>query len=167
MRASVDLIALLNALEQGSRDGLRPPSSGVRLRPLSKKFACPPSESVLEADEWGASAVRFRPPGKNVWASAVRIRPWGGRRGYVRRPHPSGFMEFDPSAVRIRPLETVRIGQASVFVRSRPHLSALVRFCPPMRSSFHSQYKGIRVARKGSWKNTIIRENRTIKYAIV
>ena len=35
---------------QGSRDGLRPPSSGVRLRPLFRNFARPTSEFVLEAD---------------------------------------------------------------------------------------------------------------------
>ena len=67
-------------LRQGSRDGLRPPSSGVRLRPLSKKFDCPPSasvrlgkmferprsESVLEADGEGASVVRTRPVSWNL-----------------------------------------------------------------------------------------------------
>ena len=41
----------------------------------------------------------------------------------------------------MRPLETVRIGQASAFVRFRPHRSALVRLRPLMRNSFYSQYK--------------------------
>ena len=50
-------------MKQGSRDGLRPPSSGVRLRPLSKNIARPPSKSVLEADELprpASASVRLR-----------------------------------------------------------------------------------------------------------
>ena len=49
---------------QGSRDGLGPPSSGVRLRPLFRKFSRPTSEFVLEADDRAPSAVRFRPLSK-------------------------------------------------------------------------------------------------------
>ena len=40
---------------------LRPESASVR---FLRNFAGPPSESVLEADGGGASAVRFGPPGK-------------------------------------------------------------------------------------------------------
>ena len=45
--------------EQGSRDGLGPPSSGVRLRPLFRNFPRPTSEFVLEADDRAPSAFNF------------------------------------------------------------------------------------------------------------
>ena len=54
-------LVFLHFLDQGSRDGLRPPLSGVRLRPLFRNFPRPTSEFVLEADDRAPSAVRFRP----------------------------------------------------------------------------------------------------------
>ena len=92
---------------------LRPASASVRfLRNLPVRR---PNPSLKRTNE-------VRPP-----SASVRL----GKM--FERPRSESVLEADgegTSVVRIRPLETVRIGQASVFVRSRPHLSAFEEFIP-------------------------------------
>ena len=77
---------------------------------------CPASASVRFLDIFPVrrpnSSLRrtigLRPPSAFVrfqifLASDVRIRPWGGPKGSVRRPFPSALKIFWPSCVRIRP----------------------------------------------------------------
>ena len=88
---------------------LRPASASVRfLRNLPVRR---PNPSLKRTNE-------VRPPSASVHF---------GKIFSVRCPNPSAFKKFEPSAVRIRPLESVHIGQASTFVHNCPPSSASVR----------------------------------------
>ena len=69
------MISTLYDSVQGSWDGLRPASASVR---FLRKFGCPPSEFVLEADgveENLLSAVLHRPTSASVPVPRPLIRP--------------------------------------------------------------------------------------------
>ena len=113
---------------QGSRDGLRPPSSGVRLRPLFRIFSRPTSEFVLEADDKAPSAVRFRPLSKFFCPNpslrrTERVRPSSasvlfGR--YFIGPWSASVLEADVSEEKLPPRVLHRPASASVPGRPSP-----------------------------------------------
>ena len=99
-------------------DDVRPPSASVRFGNIFSVRRPNPSLRRTEG---------VRPP-----SASVRLG------NFVYRPLSECVLEADErgaSAVRMRPLETVRIGQASAFVRFRLHWSALVHICPPSSAS--------------------------------